>query len=242
MSIDRLRHIETLSPAARARTVLAAGTWLSWSAADSLCSAPYFEETGSPVLLVERETSDQLLDIGYASTTSYVLPDLGTVRLGGELWPVVGNGYGSALREFRLLHAECTDCCGARRSHLVGVRLDRVELAPPRSEEFHTVDLDAYLLAASDPIIMHSSRVGAHLNLDHHGDLLILAARLLDQRDEQLVAASVEWIDAFGVDLTVIDDEGSQTFRFPFRVPLSSMDDLGGQLHRLLSHSGTDRC
>ena len=43
-------------------------------------------------------------------------------------------------------------------------------------------------------------------------------------------------------DLTVIGDDGSGTYRFPFRVPLTAMDDLGGRLHQLLNRPGAGPC
>ena len=231
-----------LSPAIRARTALAACSWLSWSPDDEESRAPYFEQSGFPVLLVERQTSVQLLDAGYAEAELVALPEMGTVRLSGALWPVAGNDYLAAVRHFRLEHAECADCCGPRRSHLVGIRVETVEVADPTSGQTEPVDLDAYAAAAPDPIIAHSLSVRAHLNAGHHDDLLLLASRMLGTPSERLVAAAVEWIDAWGLELAVIDDEGASSHRLPFRVPLTTMDDLGGQLHQLLNRSGSDPC
>jgi len=216
--------------------VLAAGTWLSWNTDDHSFSAPYFEQGGEPVLLVERQASEALLSAGYAISESHLLPELGTLRLGGALWPVAGDTYLAAVREFRLLHAECADCCGPLRSHLVGVRLDRVELAPPGADGFIPIRLDAYAAAVPDPVIGESVRVRTHLNSEHSGDLLLMASRLLGVPTDELAAASVDWIDAHGLDLTVIDDQGSHTLRCPFRQPLTTMDDLGRRLHWLLNH------
>ena len=47
----------------------------------------------------------------------------------------------------------------------------------------------------------------------------------------------MEWIDTLGLDLGIIDGEGASAVRLPFRVPLTSMDDLGGRLHRLLNEA-----
>jgi hypothetical protein len=52
----------------------------------------------------------------------------------------------------------------------------------------------------------------------------------------------VEWIDAWGLELALIDDQGAATHRLPFRRPLTTMADLGGQLHALLNRSGCDPC
>ena len=238
----RTAVVASLSPAIRARTALAACSWLSWSPGDEESRAPYFEQSGFPVLLVERHTSVRLLEAGYAAAELVALPEMGTVRLSGALWPVAGNDYLEAVRHFRLEHVECADCCGPRRSHLIGIRVETVDVADPTSGQTEPVDLDAYAAAAPDPIIAHSLNVRAHLNAGHHDDLVLLASRMLGTPVERLVAAAVEWIDAWGLELAVIDDEGATTHRLPFRVPLTTMDDLGGQLHQLLNRSGSDPC
>lgn len=232
----------SLSPAASARTVLAAGAWLTWTTDGGDHHAPYFEDSGTPVLVVDRSTRDDLLAAGSMSTTSYVLPSLGVLRISGSPWPVANDTFLASVREFRLQHAECDDCCGPLRAHLVGVRIERVEFAPGGAGYFESVDVDAFLAAAPDPILTRSVRVRAHLNADHHEELRMLAARLLGLAGTDVAAATLEGIDALGVDLAVIGREGSRMFRFPFRVPLTSMDDLGGQLHQLLNQPGPYPC
>lgn len=227
-----------LSAAESARTVLAAGSRLTWAADGEDHHAPYFEDNGTPVLVVNRLTSEDMLDAGSLSTTSYVLPRLGVLRLGGSAWPVAGDTFLASVRQFRLTHAECDDCCGPLRSHLVGVRVEWVELAAGGAGVFEPVDVDDFLAAAPDPILAHSVQVRSHLNAEHHEELRMLASRLLLMPEGDVAAAALEWVDAQGVELAVIGEEGSQTFRFPFRVPLTTMDDLGGQLHRLLNQPG----
>ncbi len=234
--------VATLSPAIRARTALAACSWLSWSSPDDhpdqLSRAPYFDSSGSPVLLVERRTSDELLDLGHAATDLAALPELGLVRLQGELWPVAGNAYLNALRQFRLEHAECTDCCGPRRSHLIGLRVDRVQVTDPGDGEVTSIDLDEYAAAEPDPVITHSLSVRGHLNAMHGDDLIRMASRTLALPVEGMLAVSVDWIDAWGLEISVIDEDGAGTHRLPFRIPLTTMDDLGGQLHAFLRNTG----
>ena len=233
--------VELLSAATRARTIVASASWLSWSAGGDVFPAPCFEQGGSPVLLVERPMRDQLLDIGYASTTLEV-PALGVVRLGGELWPVATDRYLSEVRQFRLQHAECADCCGPRRTHLVGVRINRVELTAPGSGVYESIDLDAYAGAAPDEVIARGPEVASHLNSDHHDDLVTLAAHLLNVSRDGLAAVRIEWIDSLGLDMAVIDERGSNVFRFGFRRPLTSIEELGGHLRGLLHQAGTDFC
>ena len=88
----------------------------------------------------------------------------------------------------------------------------------------------------------HSVRVRSHLNAEHHEELRILASRLLAVPEVEIAGATLEWIDALGVEVAVIGSEGARSFRFPFRVPLTSMDELGGQLHRLLNQPGPYSC
>jgi uncharacterized protein DUF2470 len=224
--------IAALSPACRARTILAAGTWLPWRTEDNAQHAPYLDQDGTPLLLVERASADALLTAGLVSVESDALPELGVLRLRGSVWPAVGNGQLAALRQFRAEHATCADCCGPLRTSLVGVRIDAVTLATGGAPA--PVDLDAYVEARPDPVIARSLRVRMHLNTDHPDDLLVLASRLFGRPRDEIAAVSVEWIDNLGLDLSVIDQDGAASVRLPFRVPLTTMDDLGGRLHHLL--------
>lgn len=227
--------IAALSPACRARTILAAGTWLPWRTEAAAEQAPYLEQHGTPLLLVERATADGLLDAGEVSIESGALPELGVLQLRGSVWPAVDDGQLAALRQFRSEHAGCADCCGPLRTQLIGVRVDAVVLAGGGATTL--IDLDAYVDAQPDPVIARSLRVRMHLNADHADDLMVLAARLFGRPQRQLAGVSVEWIDTLGLDLTVIDEVGASSIRLPFRVPLTSMDDLGDRLHHVLDES-----
>lgn len=226
--------IAALSPAVRARTILAAGSWLPCRTDDTVRHAPYLEQDGTPLLLVEGGTADDLLLAGQVSLSSAALPELGVLELVGSVWPAVADGQLAALRRFREDHVACTHCCGPLRTHLIGVRVDAVALAEP--EAYPTpVDLDAYAAARPDPVIAHSLRVRGHLNSEHADDLVLLASRLFGTPQAQLAGVSVDWIDALGLDLAVIDGAGATAVRLPFRTPLATMDDLSGRLHRLLT-------
>ncbi len=233
--IARDTAISALSPACRARTILAAGSWLPWRTEDVALDAPYIEQDGTPMLLVERATADDLLSAGEVSIESDALPELGVLRLVGSVWPAVDDSQLAALRQFRSEHAGCSECCGPLRTHLIGIRVDAVALAA--SGTVLPIDLDAYVEAQPDPVIARSVSVRAHLNADHADDLVILAARLFGTPRHELAAVTVEWIDTHGLDLGIIDEEGASAVRLPFRVPLTNMDDLGGRLHRLLDEA-----
>ena len=246
--------IGTLSPACRARTILAAGTWLPWrtvtskggrppsdpppraqqhtGARETAQHAPYLDQDGTPLLLVERTTADTLLTAGEVAIESDTLPELGVLRLHGSVWPAVSDRQLAALRQFRSEHAACTDCCGPLRTSLIGVRVDAVDLTTGGSTTL--VDLDAYVEARPDPVIARSLRIRMHLNADHADDLLVLAARLLGTHRDQLAGVTVEWIDNLGLDLALVDEDGGSSLRLPFREPLTNIDDFGGRLHSLL--------
>ena len=104
--------ISALSPACRARTILAAGSWLPWRTDDVALHAPYIEQDGTPMLLVERATADELLSAGTVSIESAALPELGVLRMVGSVWPAADDSQLAALRQFRNEHAACSDCCG----------------------------------------------------------------------------------------------------------------------------------
>jgi uncharacterized protein DUF2470 len=224
--------IAALSPACRARTILAAGTWLPWRTEDGSQHAPYLDQDGTPLLLVERATADELLTAGVVSIESDALPELGVLRLRGSVWPAVRDRQLAALRQFRTEHAACADCCGPLRTSLVGVRVDAVALATGGSTI--PVDLDAYVEARPDLVIARSLRVRLHLNTDHADDLLVLVSRLFGRPRDEIAGVAVEWIDTLGLDLAVLDEDGASSVRLPFRVPLASIDDLGCRLHHLL--------
>ena len=227
--------ISALSPACRARTILAAGSWLPWRTDDVALHAPYIEQDGTPMLLVERATADDLLSAGEVSIESDALPELGVLRLVGSVWPAVDDSQLAALRQFRERACRLLRLLRSLRTHLIGVRVDTVALAA--SGTVLPIDLDAYVEAQPDPVIARSVSVRAHLNADHADDLVILAARLFGTPRHELAAVTVEWIDTLGLELAFIDVEGASAVRLPFRVPLTSMDDLGGRLHRLLSEA-----
>ena len=226
--------IAALTPAVRARTILAAGSWLPWRADDIEQQAPYLDQDGTPLLVVERAAADDLLRVGAVSIASDALPELGTLQLVGSAWPAVADSQLAALRRFRADHVACAHCCGPLRTHLVGVRVESVALAAPEAPPVR-IDLDAYAAARPDPVIAHSLRVRGHLNSEHAEDLVLLASRLFETPRAQLAGVSVDWIDALGLDLAVIDDAGATAVRLPFRTPLTTMDDLSGRLNRLLT-------
>ena len=148
--------IAALSPAVRARTILAAGTWLPWRTEDAVAYAPYLEQDGTPMLEVEREVAEGLLAAGEVSIECDVLPELGVLQLIGCVWPATDSQL-SALHQFRADHAGCADCCGPTRTNLVGVRVNAVTVAA--ADRLMVVDLDAYAAAQPDAVIAQSLQV-----------------------------------------------------------------------------------
>ena len=98
---SRDRAIAALTPAVRARTILAAGSWLPWRADDLKRQAPYLDQDGTPLLVVERTTADGLVRAGDVSVASDALPELGMLELAGRAWPAVADGTDAMVASLR---------------------------------------------------------------------------------------------------------------------------------------------
>ena len=249
---SRHHTVAAMTRAERARTVVAAGSHLPWSIGDDLVVAPYFEIDGAPVLLTRRDDAERLLAAGHTTVQLNPLPGLGVVLLAGRVRPVdLGPGAPNAqrlvdaARHYREQHVDCRDTCGAIGSDLIQVVLDRVMITGPDNYAFVPVDLDAYEDTEPDEVIAQGAAVAEHLTESHAEDVAVLAAMMLEVPVVSVLAASVDWIDRLGIDISVIDVTGSQPLRAHFDRPLSCVQDLGRELHAMLhdpaSHLRTTR-
>ncbi|MET1038719.1 MAG: hypothetical protein ABW075_10605, partial [Aeromicrobium sp.] len=84
----RAEALARLSPAERARTIIAAGTHVGWPIDGETVMAPYLDADGRPVLMVDPETSGRLLCVGAVDMQMGASRNLGTVVLGGWLQPI----------------------------------------------------------------------------------------------------------------------------------------------------------
>lgn len=234
----RENTVQSMTPAHRARTVLAAGAFLPWSAGDDVVTAPYFVRNGAPVLLVDRQVSERLVGIGRISVVLEHLPVLGTVMLSGWVNRATDQECLALARHYRETHLGCDRACRAVGTEVVAVDLDHVRISVPDDRLFVPVDLGDYFSTAPDPIIAEGLAMTEHLNADHQHDLLRLAASMTGTAPHELVAAAIEWIDAHGLDLMVIGRDGGATVRALFCRQLSAITDLAAELHRMVADPG----
>lgn len=231
---SRPEFLGSFTPAQRARTVLAAAGPLPWQVQDVAVLAPFFEVDGSPVLVSAPEHTATLLASGRVTVRLELLPAIGTVVLTGRAEPA-GPEYGPAAARYRSDHARCDARCGARAGDLVRIELDSVQITPPGGEELHPVDLADYHQSTPHHLLVECLTLAEHLNQEHLSELITMASGLIERPDSDLIAVAVDWIDPDGIDLSVIDDEGSTTLHADFRHPLTATRGLGVHLHHLLS-------
>jgi hypothetical protein len=214
--------------------VVAAGRQVSWLVGHETISAPYLDQEGAPVLVVDAETGLRLIDIGSVDAQLRVAPPLGTVMLSGWLQPVVKSQLDARSRA--LLDRRC-DCqgpvCGNAPVSLVRVVVQRVRITGTGDFVFGTIDPTDYAAAAPDRVISHGCDIAEHLTLEHQSEVVQLASKVTGTPYQAIVAARMSWIDRGGLELVVVDTEGSWPVSVPFDTPLAGIDDLATQLHRL---------
>lgn len=225
--------VNAMSPAQRARTVLAAAGPVPWQLDATTVVAPFFEQDGCPVLLVDPQDTSELLVAGRVSVQLDLLPALGRVLLSGYVVPA-GVEYAEEAAQYRAEHANCDALCGTGPRDLVRMVVDRVRITAPDGDAFAAVDLPAYLSSAPHGLLVECLAVAEHLNQDHPGELLTLGSRLAEVPEHSLLAVAVDWIDANGIDLSLIDLDGSVSVHADFHQPLTSVRALGAQLHHML--------
>jgi len=230
----RIDTIAALTPAQRARTVVAAGRQVSWLVGDEIITAPYLDQQGAPVLVVDAETGMRLIDVGEVDAQFRVAPPLGTVMLSGWLQPVVKSQLDKRSQE--LLDRKC-DCqgpvCGNAPVSLVRVVVQRVRITGTADLVFASVDPTEYTQAEPDRVLSHGCDIAEHLTLEHQAEVVQLASKVTGTPYHGIVAAHMCWIDRGGLELIVVDGEGSWPVSVPFEKPLEGIDDLATELHRL---------
>lgn len=214
--------------------MVAAGREVSWLVGDETISAPYLDQHGAPVLVVDAETGIRLIDVGEVHAQFRVAPPLGTVMLSGWLQPVVKSQLDRRSQE--LLDRRC-DCqgpvCGNAPVSLVRVVVKRVRITGTADLVFASVDPTDYVEAEPDRVISHGCDIAEHLTLEHQSEVVQLAAKVTGTPYHRIVAAHMCWIDRSGLELVVVDGDGSSLVSVPFETPLDTIDDLATQLHGL---------
>ncbi|GAA1841433.1 DUF2470 domain-containing protein [Microlunatus capsulatus] len=230
----------TPTPAEQARTVLALGGPAGWRLEPSgeVLVAPFVAAGGTPLLLVERERTDDLL--GQHGVAVTLAPGLGlaTVTLVGRPRPPRPHELVGELRAYRHEHAGCGPACGTAGLP-VALELVRVQVVP--AGERDAVPVAVADLQAARPLdgVLAGYDVARHLNADHTAELLRLAADVTGRDPGELVAAQVAAVSADGVRLTLIDGLGVTELDVVFALPARTPAELGRELHRLLADPST---
>lgn len=217
--------------------MVAAGREVSWLVGDEVVTAAYIDQSGCPVLVVDADTGLRLLEIGEVDARLRVAPPLGTVMLSGCLQPVVKAQLDERARE--LLDRRC-DCqgpvCGNAPFSLIRVVVQRIRITGTDDQVFGSIDPSEYAAAEPDRVIAHGCDIAEHLTQEHQSDLVVLAGRVTGAPVGNILATHMAWIDKSGIELVIVDAQGSWPVSVAFETPLSSIDDLAGQLQRLGTH------
>lgn len=226
--------VNAMSPAQRARTVLAAAGPVPWQIDETTVVAPFFELDGCPVLLLEPEDTAAVLVAGRVSAHLDLLPALGQVLLSGYVLPA-GEECAEAAAHYRVEHARCDAHCGTADRELVRVVIDRVRITAPDGDAFAAVAVETYRATPPHRLLVECLAIAEHLNQDHPAELITLGSRLVEVSENSLVAVAVDWIDDGGIDLSVIDTDGARSVHADFHHPLTSVRALGAELHHMVS-------
>lgn len=218
----------TLTPAQRARTALAACSFVSWCHDGETGVAPFLEEDGSLLLLVNRPVSRQLLGASAGQVEVGLNASIGVLRLSGNFHRVDAEIADPTLRMVQEWHSQCQDCPGRTATHLVGLKVERVEQWS-FGEGFLDVELDSYRSAQPDDLLALGIRLADHLNSDHPGEVREVASALTGTED--LLAARIEWVDSTGLELSMIDLHGSQRIRSELPTSVTRPDLLASAVH-----------
>ncbi|GAA1434616.1 hypothetical protein GCM10009616_29490 [Microlunatus lacustris] len=231
----------TPTPAELARTVLALGSSpAGWRLEPSgaVLVAPFVVAGGTPLLLVERDRTDDLL--GQHGVTVTLAPGLGlaTLTLLGRPRPPRPHELVGELRAYRHQHAGCGPACGTAGLP-VALEVVRAAVVPPGERDPVPVGIADLHEARPCEIALAGYEVARHLNADHTAELLRLAADVTGRDPGELVAAQVASVSVDGVRLTMIDGQGVGELDVVFTTPARTPAELGRELHRLLAHPST---
>jgi hypothetical protein len=230
----------TPTPAEQARTVLAVPGPATWrlEPSGSALVAPFVAAGATPLLLVERELTDDLL--GQHSVRVTLAPGLATLHLLGRPRPPRPHELVGELRTYRHQHAGCGPACGTSG---LPVALEVVRVAVARPGERDAVPVAVPDLHEARPVesALAGYDVARHLNADHTAELLRLVADVTGRAPGELVAASVAAVGVAGVRLDVIDVDGAREVEVLFAAPARTAVELGRELHRLLADPSPHR-
>lgn len=162
-------------------------------------------------------------------------PSLGTLQLSGGFWPLTDDATLEMLRTMWCQHAECSVACRNRLFRLVGLRVDRAQIWLPEEQRLRELDPEQYQLARPNEILVTEVKLAAHLDAEHQTELPQAAGGSCGLLPAGVISAQVDWIDAAGFALSVIDTDGGRQLRTSFRVRPETAKELSATMHRSLS-------
>lgn len=229
-----------LSPADRARSVVAAGGSLIWNTDAAAGSAPFYEQYGSPMLLATDETAAELLAAGRGRVLLDLHPHVGIVELSGRFWSLATHDTLQVLEALRRSHETCPRCTVRRVTRVIGLQVTAATLRLPGDPNDHPISLDDYELAGADPMVAVGINLAAHLNTHHPAEISALAAALLRIRPAEIAAAYVGPIDGRAFELSILDESGAHVMVLPLERSVADPADLPDVLHDAIA-AATER-
>lgn len=214
-----------ISPASRARSIVATEPSASWTYEGETCALSFVDEAGTPLLLVPSDTYERMLVAGRSELLVRFPETAGAVLLAGHFWSVADSIASSMLRQIRSAHASCCGCPETRASHVVGIDIVEIELRLTDGQRW-SIPPEDYQRAQVDELTVVGLQLAEHVGRSHGPELRQAAADLTGQRPENVLSASVEWIQPDGVSLVVIDDTQARRVWRPFDRPATTTEDL----------------
>jgi hypothetical protein len=231
------RRTSALPAPVRARTALRLASPAAWTLGHRTDQvvAPFVDCAGTPLLMVSREQADALLEPGRVTAVITPAGAVGTVMISG--WPREAgpDEFAAEVAAYRVDHVDCGPGCRPDGPVVVAVEVSHVRITGGDDHVFRPVALTDYRRATPDAFLLQSSAVVDHLNSAHNAELITIAAALRATADESILGAWIREVDPDGLVLTVIDVAGADDVELRFDRHLSSIDDLGSHLHRLLA-------
>jgi len=204
-----------LSPAVRARSVVAAAGSLDWTAGAVGGSATFYEQDGAPMLLAGDRAAADLLAAGPGRVRLADHPRIGVVSLAGVFWPLAARESARIVAAFERARGWCAEGSGERITRVIGLRVTKAAVLLPGAERSCSVAMDDYDLARPDPVVAVGAHIASHLNRHHQPEVIALGAALLDVPAAGIAGVQVGPVDADAFELSVLDAAGAHLFVVP---------------------------
>ncbi|GAB3918511.1 hypothetical protein GCM10011575_34270 [Microlunatus endophyticus] len=209
-----------LSPAVRARSVVAAGGSLDWATDAVAGSATFYEQYGAPMLLSGEAMAADLLAARLGRVRLALHPRIGVVNLSGVFWPLAARESAQIVEAFERGRRCCPDGSSVRITRVIGLRVTHAAVLLPGAEQECSITMDDYDLAWPDPVVAVGAHIAAHLNDHHQAEVAALGATLLDVPVPAIAGVQVGPVDGDAFELSVLDSAGAHVFVVPLPEPV----------------------